>query len=116
MVEIQLARAHMMFHEGILLRYFETNENLPAKHQLLIEFADSSVLTASVQMYGGICCFLDGQCDDKYYLTAKAKPSPLTEGFDQEYFNQIVSLQSMQKKSVKVLLATEQRIPGLDDL
>lgn len=113
MVEIQLKRARIVFQEGVLLRYFEINENLPAKHQLLIEFADSSVLTASVQMYGGICCFLDGQFDNKYYFTAKAKPSPLTEDFDQEYFNQIASLQAIQKKSVKALLATEQRIPGL---
>lgn len=113
MVEMQLERARIMLHEGINLRYFAMNEKLPSKHQLLIEFVDSSVLTASVQMYGGICCFNEAEYDNQYYLNAQAKPSPLTEEFDQEYFNRIASDDSFQKKSVKALLATEQRIPGL---
>lgn len=113
MVEIQLERARIMLHEGIVLRYYGMNEKLPAKHQLLIEFEDSSVITASVQMYGGICCFNEGEYDNKYYLIAKKKPSPLTDEFDLEYFNTIASDNSVQKKSVKAMLATEQRIPGL---
>jgi formamidopyrimidine-DNA glycosylase len=44
---------------------------------------------------------------------AREKPSPLSPAFDEVYFNRIVSAQEVQKLSLKALLATEQRIPGL---
>ena len=113
MVEIQVEHARIMFHEGIILRYYEVNEKLPKKHQLLIEFEDASVITASVQMYGGICCFKAGEYDNKYYLISQEKPSPLSDQFDNRYFQRIIADDKLQKKSVKALLATEQRIPGL---
>lgn len=30
---------------------------LPAKHQLLLEFADGSALSATIQMWGALLCF-----------------------------------------------------------
>jgi formamidopyrimidine-DNA glycosylase len=64
-------------------------------------------------MYGGIMCFKEGTCENKYYLIAKEKPSPISKKFNEKYFHNIVSNANMQNKSVKFLLATEQRIPGL---
>ncbi|UCG84402.1 MAG: endonuclease VIII, partial [Dehalococcoidia bacterium] len=89
------------------------NKQLPKKHQLLIEFDDSSFLSASIQMYGGILCFNEGESDSMYYAVAKEKPSPITKEFNEEYFNSIISAIDLQNKSTKYVLATEQRIPGL---
>ncbi len=41
------------------------------------------------------------------------KPSPLSEKFDLEYFNSILSGTGTEKLSAKAVLATKQRIPGL---
>lgn len=113
LVEISLGTTKLLFGDGINLRYFIEDEKLPKKHQLLIQFEDRSVLTATVQMYGGIWCFEDGEFDNKYYLIAKQKPSPLSKEFDFEYYSSIVTDEALQKKSAKAFLATEQRIPGL---
>jgi Formamidopyrimidine-DNA glycosylase len=48
-----------------------------------------------------------------YYKVAKEKPSPLSEQFNEKYFDRLISSSMVQKLSVKALLATEQRIPGL---
>jgi formamidopyrimidine-DNA glycosylase len=112
MVEISINGAIILFSEGIRLRYFIEGDDIPAKHQLLIEFSDNSTLLASVQMYGGLCAFPDGAYDNKYYNAAKDKPSPLSDDFDWEYFEGIIN-EGGPKLSVKALLATEQRIPGL---
>ena len=44
---------------------------------------------------------------------AREKPSPFSPDFDRAYFEGIVSTPEVQKLSLKALLATEQRIPGL---
>jgi len=113
MVEIKIDSANLVFTDGVGLRYQYDDKELPDKHQLLIEFDNSTFLTASIQMYGGILCFHDGKCENKYYLIAKDKPSPLSKKFNEKYFNNIISHIYMQNKSVKYFLATEQRIPGL---
>ena len=64
-------------------------------------------------MYGGVGAFLEGKLDNIYYRVAKEKPSPLTSAFDQTYFDEIISEPDLHKLSLKALLATEQRIPGL---
>ena len=103
----------VVFSDGVNLSYFANDHKIPKKHQLLIIFEDSSILCASVQMYGGLLCAKENELDNKYYLTAKEKPSPLLKKFDETYFNSIISDSGLQKLSVKALLATEQRIPGL---
>jgi len=100
-------------HEGVNLRFFEDSSKIPAKHQLLIEFTDNSYLCAFVQMYGGVGCFVENTLDNKYYLGAKEKPSPLSKDFDKNYFNKLINAENVQKLSAKAFLATEQRIPGL---
>ncbi len=113
MVEVSLGDTKLLFGDGTNLRYLIKGEKIPSKHQLLIKFDDESVLLASVQMYGGMWCFKDGKFDNIYYKIAKEKPSPLSKEFDFKYFEKIVSDEGVQNKSVKALLATEQRIPGL---
>lgn len=113
LVEVSLGDTKLLFGDGVNLRYLIKGEKIPSKHQLLIKFDDESVLLASVQMYGGMWCFKDGELDYIYYKIAKEKPSPLSKEFDFKYFEGIASNEGVQNKSVKALLATEQRIPGL---
>jgi len=112
-VEIRADNVIILLSDGVGLRFHEDNNQLPKKHQLLIEFDDSSFLTVSVQMYGFILCFKDGECNNEYYAIAKEKPSPISGKFNKKYFNSIISADNVQNKSSKFLLATEQRIPGL---
>jgi formamidopyrimidine-DNA glycosylase len=86
---------------------------IPDKHQLLLEFGDKSMLIASIQMYGGVGCFLQNELDNTYYSVAKEKPSPLLKKFDEKYFTKLINDDHVQNLSVKAFLATEQRIPGL---
>lgn len=113
LVEINLGEINLLLGDGINLRYFDKEERLPPKHQLLVRFHDGSVLVVSVQMYGGIWCFKEGEFDNIYYKLAKEKPSPLSNEFDFKYFENMISDENLQKKSLKFVLATEQRIPGL---
>ncbi len=113
LLEIQTGTALILISDGVRLRYLGKNEKQPQKHQLIIEFDDGSALSASVQMYGGLWVFPEGELDDPYYLIAKTKPSPLSSAFDRAYFDLMISSAEVQKMSVKAFLATEQRIPGL---
>ena len=112
-VEIKAGDAVIALSDGAGLRYHYDGKELPKKHQLLIEFDNSTFLSASIQMYGGIMCFKEGECNNKYYLIAKEKPSPISKKFNGKYFNEITSSEDLQNKSIKFLLATEQRMPGL---
>lgn len=112
-IEISLGTTRLLFSEGVNLRYLIKGEKSPQKHQLLLGFEDESMLIASIQMYGGMWSFEEGEFDNIYYKVAKEKPSPLSKDFDFKYYEQILKDESLQKKSAKALLATEQRIPGL---
>lgn len=111
---VALSAQHMriLFRDGVRLRFFKDGANIPDKHQLLLEFADASVLVASVQMYGGVGCFIQNELDNSYYTIAKEKPSPLSTEFNRDYFDSLIP-GDVQKQSLKAFLATEQRIPGL---
>jgi len=111
-VEIGAGNARILFSDGVNLRYAGKGGTPPEKHQLLLEFDDGSFLVGSVQMYGGLMAFPEGQNDNKYYLVAKEKPSPLTDRFDECYFATLSDGDSAGL-SLKAFLATEQRIPGL---
>ncbi len=103
----------ILLHEGIIMRYHSENEKRPQKHQLLIEFEDNTAVSVTVQMYAGIGCFKEGELDNKYYKIANEKPSPLSDKFDRDYYDGMISVPEIQKLSTKAFLATEQRIPGL---
>lgn len=113
LVRIAAGRAALLFGDGVGLRYHAPCEKRPTKHQMLIEFKDGSALSASVQMYGGLGCFGEDEFDNPYYKAAKEKRSPLTAIFDEDYFQQLMSVPDVSKLSLKAFLATGQRIPGL---
>jgi formamidopyrimidine-DNA glycosylase len=113
LLDIVMGNIHLTLGDGVALQYYKKESKRPQKHQLLIEFEDDTALAATIQMYGFLWCFKEGEFDNPYYLTAKNKPSPLTEAFDCRYFTEMISAQGMDKLSAKALLATEQRIPGL---
>jgi formamidopyrimidine-DNA glycosylase len=113
MVEIKAGGAVILFGEGVGIRFHEKNTPRPVRHQLLIEFEDGSAISGAVQMFGGLGAFIEGQCDNPYYKAAKEKVSPFSGAFDSAYFDTLVSSDKVQKLSLKALLATEQRIPGL---
>ncbi len=112
-VEICAGNMKILLGDGVNIRYFKQGDKLPAKHQLHIEFDDASALVCSVQMYGGLWVFADGQNDNPYYLIALKKPSPLSTDFTKQYFTELFEAESAKKLSSKAFLATEQRIPGL---
>jgi len=113
LVEIKAENANILLGDGAGIRFHSKSETRPAKHQLLVEFDDYSAISVSIQMYGGIGVFLEGELDNIYYRVAKEKPSPFSPAFDKAYFDRIISAQEVQKLSLKAFLATEQRIPGL---
>lgn len=113
MVEIKAGDKIILMGDGVGLRYHGPNESRPNKFQLLIEFEDLSAISATVQMYGGMWCFRDGEFDSPYYKVAKENPSPLSDEFSKSYFDILISSTEILKKSAKAFLATEQRIPGL---
>lgn len=112
LVELALGDMRLAFGDGANLRWHPPGERPPAKHQLLLGFDDGSHLSCTVQMYGGISVFRDGENDDFYYRVTREKPSPLSEEFDEPYWSALLS-GSSPKLSAKAFLATEQRIPGL---
>lgn len=114
-IEMHLGNMRLVFHDGTRLRYHPPGGKLPDKHQLLVELDDDSAFSCSVQMYGGIYCFKHGAQINSYYHAAIERISPYQKAFDQAYFDHLVraALDSNPKLSVKGLLATQQRIPGL---
>jgi formamidopyrimidine-DNA glycosylase len=113
LVEIEVGEARILLGEGVSIRFHDFGEARPPKHQFLLEFEDESGLSVAVQMYGGMGAFKEGDLDNPYYMVAKRKPSPLSAGFDEDYFRAMASGPEVQKLSLKAFLATEQRIPGL---
>lgn len=112
LVELALGAMRLTFGDGANLRWHAAGETPPAKHQLLLRFDDGSCLSCTIQMYGSIFAFRDGECDDFYYRAAKEKPSPLSAEFSERYWESLLS-DASPKLSAKAFLATEQRIPGL---
>jgi len=97
--------------DGTNIRYYSPLDPQPKKHQLLLTLDDASFLVFTVAMYGGIWAF-HNNFDNPYYQGSLTKISPLEDNFDEEYFEGL--FKSVKKNmSIKALLATEQRIPGL---
>ncbi len=112
-VEIEIGDMRLEFFDGVNLRLLSEGEKEPDKHQLYILFKDGSALAASVQMYGGLMAFREGENDNPYYLVAREKRSPLSDEFDVDYFQELLCIVDRKKVSAKAFLATQQRIPGL---
>jgi len=97
--------------DGTNIRYYPSLENCPAKFQLQIVFDDDSCIVFTVAMYGGIwACGEEFQ--NPYYQGSLHSLSPLDDSFDIAVFENI--FRNVTKDlSMKALLATEQRFPGL---
>ena len=101
----------LSFSEGANIRYYESSGPVPDKYQLLLIFDDNSFTTFNVAMYGAILAF-KGRYDGKYYRGSIDSVSPLDSTFDENYFDNLFK-NVTKDLSMKALLATEQRIPGL---
>lgn len=111
-VELWAGDMTLVFSDGVNLRFHSKNDPPPGKHQLFLKFNDETSLSASIAMYGGLLCTPKGKNENPYYLIAKEKPSPLGDSFTFDYFVKLFTPKD-QKQSLKALLATNQRIPGL---
>lgn len=111
-IELSVENLKIVFSDGVNVRFYSTEDALPEKHQLRISFTDGSSIVCTIQMYGGLWAFASGENDNPYYLAAMEKPNPLRADFDFEYFQGILAT-AKPSLSIKALLATEQRIPGL---
>lgn len=122
--EVESARGHGAFvdiicdkdtyisiSDGTNLKYYATTETYPVKHQLLILFEDMTCLAFTVSMYGAIYAY-KGPLQNVYHAGSLNSISPLSDAFDEAYFDSIFA--GVQKDmSVKALLGTQQRVPGL---
>ena len=97
--------------EGVNLKYGNIKSQIPAKYQFLLTFDNDAFLVFTVAMYGGIAAYKDN-FDNKYHKLSAESVSPLSDAFDDVYFNSLIDSQK-QNLSLKAFLATEQRIPGV---
>lgn len=101
-----------MFCDGTTPRYYTDKSKLPKKHQLYIEFEDSTYLICTIRMYGGIMGYT-GILDNDFDYVARVKLDLFSEEFNLDYFKGILASSGKGKLSAKAFLATGQRIPGL---
>lgn len=111
-VEMAFDHQRLVISDGVNLRYHRDRSAIPTKHQLFMTFNDGSALTITVAMYGMMFGFEAGTFQNPYYLIAKTNPSVYSSDFSFDYFKGIIA-KAPPKLSLKALLATEQRIPGL---
>ena len=97
--------------DGVNMRYYPSVEACPQKYQLAIGFDNGGCVVFTVAMYGGIWAYR-GIFDNKYHRGSLASISPLDNVFNEQYFENIFK-NVTKDLSMKALLATEQRIPGL---
>ncbi len=112
MVEISLGEYCFLVGDGGTIRWFEPGEQLPERYQTRITLEDESSLVCSIRMYGAMFLVRPELFDNPYYLAAKQKPLPNTDGFSYDYFRGLFE-EASGTLSMKAFLATEQRIPGL---
>lgn len=115
LVELSLGPWRLLFGDGARPRYIEPGARPPARHQLLLEFDDGAALCGTTQMYGMYYLTPPEVSDNPYVQVAREKErtaSPLSAAFDRAYFDALFTLVK-PSTSIKALLATEQRIPGL---
>lgn len=102
---------HLSIFDGINARYGTSTDAVPKKYQMLITFDDESFVSLTTSMYGGIYAF-SKELDNKYRRMSLDSVSPLSEHFDAAFFDRMIASEK-KNISLKALLATEQRIPGV---
>jgi len=87
-IEIHAEHKIILFRNGVNIRYFEPNQEIPAKSQLFIQFSDESVLNMTVSMYGFIGVLeRSDEVTNEYYLTELQGIGALDDGFTLDYFS-----------------------------
>src|SRR5512140_3491061 len=72
---------------GGRLLYHPAGEDLPQKHQLLLQFEDQTSLTLTLQMWGAILLLEPAQLASHSRLS-HLSPAPLDDAFTLEHFQQ----------------------------
>jgi formamidopyrimidine-DNA glycosylase len=111
---LRITASDMVLVLSTPVRYFAPRDKKPQKHQLYLEFEDGSAMVCTVQMWGCMFCFREGDeggIPPQYIL--KFQPSPLEDGFDWRMFESLLAEDTVPALSAKAFLATGQRIPGL---
>ena len=98
----------------IVPRYKNPKEKYPKKHQLLLEFNDGSFLSYSASLGGALFLF---ETDKNGNAVGYKSDSPLIDSkeFSYNYFKTLLDNTEGKILSVKQLLATKNRIPGIDN-
>lgn len=98
----------------IVPRYTFPNEKPAKRHQLLLEFEDGSYLTYTASLGGALFLF---EVDENGDAIGYKNDFPLinTNEFTYEFFKTLVDNTKGRTLSVKQLLATKNRIPGIDN-
>lgn len=76
--------------DGVNMRYGYPGDLVPSKYQMLITFDDESFVCFTTSMYGGIYVFCH-TLDNKYRTLSLNSISPLSEQFDEVYFEKVCS-------------------------
>lgn len=105
---VEVICGDMLLSISTPVKYFAPGEKLPKSHQLLLELEDDSCVCCTVQMWGSMLCVPYSDSMPR----RKQGPNPLTDGFDETYFDMLWRREK-PSLSVKALLATQKRIPGL---
>lgn len=105
---VEVICGDMLLSLSTPVKYFEPGEKLPKSHQLLLEFEDGSRMCCTVHMWGAMLCvpYSDGM------PRRQQEPDPMTDAFDEARFDMLWSREK-PSLSVKALLATQKRIPGI---
>lgn len=103
----------LVFFEDFIFEY-KTIENVTDKNQMVIYFNNEMALEIKVKLYGFIMVGTRSELEenDVYFKRALSVIDPLDVDFTYEYFIQETKLNE-PKHTVKMALATEQKIPGL---
>ncbi len=96
------------------VRFHKKSEKLSEKYQLYIGFEDDTSITCTVQMWGSMFCFREGDTDGvpRQHIINDI-PSPLEEGFHEAFYKAMLQKEKLTSLSAKAFLTTDQRIPGL---
>lgn len=94
------------------IKYHPQGENPPEKHQLLLELGDGSSLSFTVQMWGCMLCYNKDKVNFPDGFKTTKNPAPTDDAFTKSYFEKMMENEK-PNLSVKALLATGQRMPGL---
>lgn len=93
-------------------QYHEKGDKLPKRHQLLLEFDDSSSLSFTSSL-GGALFFLEA--GQNGWAMEGNFPSVLTDAFSLDFFLNRIKQTELRSLSAKAFLATKNRIPGVDN-